>query len=254
MGKTPTKKTTSSSEAAKTSKNATKAVEAKRNPGQEALDAKLAAEADAKRVAMELEAEQQSRWCGKVWNATLPEMPKAMKKAEAAGLTPLILDNTPQKAVDTFYSYQGAQVIEGKKLVMQGRTPDGLAQVMQECKALMLRAMARGYTLYLRMTNCAADVKDSYQNPNTLPLEVWDRALVNRVLGENLLDMEDSPLRAVVTEDDCYEYDMGRGMFFVHKDFRVVICSHFEVEDYEEFLTRALPMERLQAIRIQDLP
>lgn len=228
-----------------------KVVEAK-NPGQAALDAKLAAEAQAKQAAAEAEREQQERWSGRVWPATLPEMPKAIKKAQDEGLTPLILDQTPHKAVDTFYSYQMAQVVEGKKLVMQGRDPAGLAQVMEESRQLLLRAMAKGFTLYLRMTNCAADIVSSYQDPKKLPVEVWDHSEVRKVLGENLVE-EDSPLKGVVDEDACFDHDMGSKDYFqVHKDFHVVVCSHFEVEDYEEFLARALPLDRMQAILINE--
>jgi len=59
----------------------------------------------------------------------------------------------------------------------------------------------------------------------------------------------DSALKEVITEDDQYEYG-SRGVFIVHRDFRVVVCSHFKVDDYEEFLARALPLDKLQAILV----
>lgn len=145
-------------------------------------------------------------------------------------------------------------MIEGKKLVMQGRDAAGLEQVMEESRTLLVRAMARGYTLYLRMTNCAADIIKSYQDPATLPLQVWDRESVAPVLGEDLFDLDGNPLKAVVREDDSFDYDMGGRSFFVHKDFNVVVCSWFAPEEYEEYLTRALPLENLQVIHITETP
>lgn len=225
----------------------------KKNPGQANLDAKLAAEAAAAKAEEDKKAEQAARWKPelKLWRASMTELTLAMNAAEAEGKTPLLLDHTEQKAVDTFFHYSShnPQVIEGKKLIMQGRDAAGLAEVMEESRGLLVRAMARGYTLYLRMTNCAADVIGKYQDPKALPIEVWDRLIVNQVRDEDLCDHEEHPLRAVVTEDDCAEYS-SVNYFGVHKEFRVVICSHFSEEDYGEFLERALPMEKLQAICI----
>jgi hypothetical protein len=118
---------------------------------------------------------------------------------------------------------------------------------MEESRQQLVRAMARGYTLYLRMTNCAADVKKSYQAEDTLPLQVWDREAVARAIGGDSA----SPLVAVVTEDDCEEFDWySRQEVVVHEDFRVVVCSHFELADYKDFLERALPLEKMQAISV----
>jgi len=227
------------------------AAEKEKNPGQVALDKKLAEEAEAKQAAAAVEAELAGRTSGKEWRITLPEMPKALLKAESEGKTPLLLDQTGHHGVDTFYSYQLAQVIEGKKLVMQGRDPAGLAQVMEESRTLLVRAMAKGYTLYLRMTNCAADLIGKYDQADTLPAQVWHHDVVKQVLDQDLFEMADHPLNAVIRDADCEEYG-GRGMFFVHKDFRVIVCSHFSPEDYEEFLTRALPLDKMQAIIVED--
>merc|ERR1711918_295930 len=118
---------------------------------------------------------------------------------------------------------------------------------LEESRTLLVRAMARGHTLYLRMTNCAADIIKSYQDPDTLPLEVWDRGVVGPVLDQDIFDPADCPLKAVVRMDDFFDYEMGQNSFYVHKDFNVVVCSHFAPEEYEEYLTRALPLDKLQA-------
>jgi len=90
-----------------TSKDATQ------NPGQIALNAKFAAEAAAKKEMQDMERAQLERWSGKVWPAHLKEIKKAMQKAQDEGKTPLLLDQTENKAVDTFYCYaEGAQIIE----------------------------------------------------------------------------------------------------------------------------------------------
>ena len=253
----PLKTSKSSSKPLKTSKssvNNTKNVKrttpdnagVDKNPGQAALDAKLAAKAIAAK-AREREAEEQNaRWSGKVWRASVAELKVVLTRAEEGGRTPLLLDHTEHKAVDSFYSYQMAQVIEGKKLVMQGRTAEGLAQVMEESRQLLVRAMERGFTLYLRMTNCAADIIKSYKDESSLPVEVWDRQEVAEVVGKNIFEVPDSKLKQVMRTEECD----GMDFFPVHKEFRVVVCSHFEEHDYQEFLAHALPLEKMQPIVI----
>jgi len=61
--------------------------------------------------------------------------------------------------------------------------------------------------------------------------------------------MQDSAFNAAIRDEDCED---GQGMFFVHKEFRVVVCSHFSVEDYEEFLVNALPLNKMQPIVVSE--
>merc|ERR1711977_507597 len=76
--------------------------------------------------------EAKSPWSGRIWKVPMPEMMAALAESEKIGKTPLLLDATEHKAVDTFYQYGGgmggggSRIIEGKKLVMEGRTPEGL--------------------------------------------------------------------------------------------------------------------------------
>merc|ERR1712054_225706 len=199
----------------------------------------MGAEKEAEETRRVAEQDFENRCSGKEWRVSMSEMPKAITKAEASGKTPLLLDMTSSHAIDTFYSYQMSQVIEGKKLVMQGRTDTGLAGVMEESRALMVRAMGRGFPLYLRMTNCAADVIGKYNDSRTLPVEVWDREEVQKVLEAGIFEKEGNPFVGAVRPEDCED---GLGMFWVHKEFRAIVCSHFEVDDYEQFLAAALPL------------
>merc|ERR1711998_140106 len=170
----PAKKPAAKKKAASTASKAAKSTKAEEipHPGQVALNAKLAAEKaeeDSKRAA---EVDLSARCSGKEWRVSMKEMPQALQKAESEGKTPLVLDGTASHAVDTFYSYQLAQVIEGKKLVMQGRDAQGLAEVMEEARSLMVRAVERGYTLYLRYSRVSiwmAGLGFAWQN--TVPLE-----------------------------------------------------------------------------------
>merc|ERR1711988_48349 len=235
----------------KTAAVAKTAAAKEKSPGQVALDKKLAAEEAAKQAALESEAEFAARCSGKVWRITMTEMPKAMRKAEEEMRTPLLLDATPHHAVDTFWSYRSAQIIEGKKLVLQGRDAPGLADVMEESRARLILAMAHGYTLYLRMTNCAADVIGKYDVADCLPAAVWNQDVVQQALEEDVMELPDHPLKSVVRDADCREHG-APAMFFVHKDFRVVVCSHLSVEDYEEFLVSALPLDKMQVIVVED--
>ena len=44
----------------------------------------------------------------------LTELPQALAKAKAGGKTPLIIDSTANKGVDSFYKYQSAQIVDAK--------------------------------------------------------------------------------------------------------------------------------------------
>merc|ERR1712054_485185 len=103
----------------------------------------MGAEKEAEETRRVAEQDFENRCSGKEWRVSMSEMPKAITKAETSGKTPLLLDMTSSHAVDTFYSYQMAQV-------MEGRDDSGLAAVMEESRELMVRAMARGFPLYLR--------------------------------------------------------------------------------------------------------
>merc|ERR1711977_690370 len=169
-----------------------------------------------------------------VWEVKVTEIKDAWHAAQQQGKTPLLLDQTENKVMDTFFQYQNAQIVEAKKLIMQGRTPDGLAEVLDEARMQLVRSMGRGYTLYVRMTNSAADFRGKYNNPEMFPIEVMDRAVVEGALEEEITEQGNHPLAGVVRD--------------VHKEFNVVVCSHFKVEDYEEFLSKSIPLDKCQAM------
>ena len=46
----------------------------------------------------------------------------AVERARSAGKTPLLVDNSRDKVVDTYYAYQSVQVLECKKMFMDEKT------------------------------------------------------------------------------------------------------------------------------------
>merc|ERR1711977_597762 len=170
--------------------------------------------------------EAKSPWSGRIWKVPMPEM-------MAGG---------------------GSRIIEGKKLVMEGRTPEGLDSVMDEARKNLIRALTRGETLYVLMTICAADLSGKYCGEDTLPALLWDREAVSRVVGETVDAGDDAGWSKVMRADDFEEFSSRLKCIFVDKGFRVVVCSHFSPDDYEDFLRGALPLEKFQPIVIENVP
>lgn len=58
---------------------------------------------------------------GALWRVEMTDLEVAIERALASGKTPLLLDSTPEKAVDAYYMYSPSEVIEAKRLVLDVR-------------------------------------------------------------------------------------------------------------------------------------
>ena len=162
----------------------------------------------------------------------------------------LLVDNTPERLVDTFYGYRHAQVLEAKAMVMDERMGrKSLAQIKESCRRVLVNAMKYGHTLYIRMSNTAAAFTTRYSDPRSLPLSIFDQAAIEGVrqnytypTGANLFGSGHA-LAAILRETDT-----EHGWFTARPGFEVVVSTHFAKADFAELLDRALPLNMLQPI------
>ena len=191
----------------------------------------------------------------------------AVERARRAGKTPLLIDNSEDRLVDTFYTYQPAQVLDAKKLLLEERQGTARSVVMEGARAQLVKAIRYGHIFYVRLANSACDFVGKYNGADTLPLEIFHAdkvAALNRefgsapaasladeeqdCVGANLFGAEQSPFAAVLRADDA-----AQGAFVPRRGLEVVLCTHFGAQDFGDFLSGKLPMDRVQPIAVVQL-
>ena len=131
--------------------------------------------------------------------------------------TALLVDNSADKVVDTFFLYRPVQVLEAKAMVIEERTcKRNRPQILEQARIKLVNAMRYGQTLYVRMSNTATQFVTTYSGPTTLPLAIFDQSAVGELQsrhsgpsGENLFG-SNHPLAGALQEEDT---EFG---FFLH--------------------------------------
>ena len=176
---------------------------------------------------------------------------EAIHRARTArGKTALLIDNSVDKVVDTFFMYRSTQILEAKQMVVDERMrKKSRAQILESARQRLVNAMRYGQTLYIRMSNTATSFKQYYTSPTTLPLAVFDQACIDSLrslytppAGDNLFGSS-HPLAGALREADT-----EHGFFQCRHGFEVVVSTHLAKDDVGDLLGRALPMDKLQPI------
>ena len=176
----------------------------------------------------------------------------ALARVRASGQrTPLIVDASEHHVCDTFFTYRHAQFVEAKALFLRERNGTPREELMEELRCHLVNAMRHGHILYVRLGSSACDFVGTYHGRDTFPLEVFHAptiASLGRLAedGVNLFE-SDHPLAAVLRESDP---GCQHGVFVLKPGFEVVVCTHFGVDDYADFLflDGRLPMDEMQPI------
>lgn len=186
----------------------------------------------------------------------------AINRAHLLGRTVLLIDNSDDSIVDTYYDYNAALIVEAKKMVLDvARGSATVDEVLEQCRVQLVDGMRFGKTLYIRMTNSAADFASTFNAADKFPLSLFDRTIVGSLEDykegtANNLWGSDHPLAACLREED-----LSQGIFqprFSHKSnvdgvtqgFEVVLCTQFPTDEFHSFLADALPMPNLQPIKL----
>lgn len=209
-----------------------------------------AAEA-AKEAAKKEEAEQKaSMYSGDgVWYIKLPQLLEAVDKAYEKGKTPLIIDNTEGFRTEVFFQYQSAQIIEGKKLIVEKAKGSSVEDLMAEVRDKFWAAhcFKYGSTVVFRLANSAPDFKNTFKSEVFPTLALLDANEVKKVLGHEQSDnFKGSPFFAMCANDDQRTEHTCMG---VHDKFRVVAITQFQEADYQEFLDPMFPLDLMQPIK-----
>ena len=262
-----------------------------RNAAMAAQAQAAADEAKGKPSASSADADKSS-YEGAVWNVLATDLEVAVERCLASGKTPLLLDNTNDKAVDAYYLYASAMIIEAKKTVLEVRSAgvtlekareslrEPLMQSMKYVHACKQQKQHITHHLLLALSLCTSH----HHLPLSLPLTYlhflpaphrYGHTLVVRMANsaadfltsycspeafplqvfEQPVWPNDTPLELSSSSPFAKvlkEKDLTGGKFHVNKDFRVVVTSTFKPESYERFLKESLPLDKLQAICICD--
>lgn len=129
--------------------------------------------------------------------------------------------------------------IEAKKLLVEVSIYKkvSIEDALESLRKQLVIALKHGRTLVIRMSDTAIHWEKKFTHPDFFPIECFKH-------GGRELFKEDVYKKVIRDEDKDHN------VFVVHPDFKVVITSMFQVEDYEEFLKDSVPLEWVVPIRI----
>jgi len=184
-----------------------------------------------------------------VWQISIKDVLEAINEAHKKGKTALILDNTPNQRVETFFAYRGAFIIECKKLIVDKAKGAKVEDLLSEERDRFWsgKCFKYGQTVVFRLANTACDLKGTFNSGIFPTLAMLDRTEVAKVLGaENANNAKSSPfIKMARTSDEEMELTCSG----INEQFAVVVISQFTEEDYEEFLKDMLPLELFQPMK-----
>ncbi|TPX59695.1 hypothetical protein PhCBS80983_g02304 [Powellomyces hirtus] len=156
--------------------------------------------------------------------------------------TPLILDRS--RRVGTFFQYSSdfdGIFIPAKKFLLQTLVQKTMTmqEALETLRGTLVTAMKYGRTLVIDMADSATDFLHKFTSDTEFP-----SAIVLAECGRKIAREEH--WSRVVREED-----KEKGVFVVREGFKVIITSVFELEDYEDFLKSAIPMDEMIPIHIQ---
>ena len=146
--------------------------------------------------------------------------------------TPLILDSSNR--VDTFFEYSAdysGVFIDAKKYVVETLILKRMTHedAMEEMRQKLVVALKYGRTLVIRMGDSAADFKKRFTDPKFFPSKLV------LVQGGKEMFNETNYIQVV------RQQDLEQGTFVVRPDFKVVVTSVFQIEDFDDFLANSFP-------------
>lgn len=160
--------------------------------------------------------------------------------AVSEGKTPLVIDDSEDNKVDTFFGYRSFPVIDGKKMGLdKSMRKISVPEIMEEARKKLVLAIKIGMPLIIAMTKSCTDfamtfndtkARELYGLPSDLsflPIELFDNG------GKKLLSNEF--LEALIRKGDERK-DTGDLAISRNPDgFHVILTSQFSPEDYEDY-------------------
>ena len=176
----------------------------------------------------------------------LTELTNACEAAIRQGKTPLVVDDSEDSKVDTFFSYQSSIIFDGKKMGLDKsmrKVPVG--DIMEENRKKLVGAIQYGYPVVIALTKSVTDFATTFSDEACLkaedqqglvfkdgqqsyfPIEIFKNA------GKGLLTEES--MNRLFREEDKKD-TCGLAMCRSPDTFHVIVTTNFSPEDFEEYL------------------
>lgn len=191
-----------------------------------------------------------NKWCRKVTleNSTMYcnflDIEETLIAAFATGLTPLIIDTSPDEKLCTYYNYQPDVILlECKNMILEySRLP--LVKCLESARQRLVNAMKFGKLLALRMGSSAPDFKNTFHDgclhPNELPTVLLPgQPQPQAYFPREVLINAGKPLKSDGWADKIFrEEDMKphKNFALCRDTFRVCLISQLKLEDIDEYL------------------
>jgi len=202
------------------------------------------AEIAAKDVAGEAEAaEKAARFAGDgMWKVVLRDLKDAIMEARNKGKTPLIIDNIENHRAEAFFALSlDVHIIECKKMIMYTSKAKGatVEDVLEEERQRFIKAEC-----FKRLANTACELNGAFNSEVFPSLALFDAAEVARVSAD-ASKVKDSPFYKMAL-DRCEVLDLEA--YGIASEFNVVALTHFQEDEYEEYLQSAIALHLFQPI------
>jgi len=221
----------------------------------ETVESKIVeAKAEEERKEQEAQAARQARLdrCSGdgVWKVPLRDLEFAMDRAHQNRKTPLIIDNTENQRVETYFTYRSCYVIECKKWITEKALKKmSAADILKEERDKFFRAKCfkHGQTVMFRLATTACDLNNTFSSPEFPSTDLLNRAALAKILGvDNASNFKGSPFEKMCPDSESLMEHTAMG---VHENFNVLAITLFKEEDYEGYLKDMIPLSDLQPIK-----
>lgn len=181
-----------------------------------------------------------------VKSVPLTDLLTVVEAAVKNGKTPLVVDNSEDCKVDTFFSYRSAVVIDGKKMGLdKSMRSVPVSEIMESTRSKLVGALKLGYPLVIALTKSVTDFATTFsdeackskEDGNGLDFKDGSQSYfpqeVFKGAGRGLLS--DEWLNKLFRDEDKKDTS-GFAMSRSPETFHVIITSNFAPEDFEEYL------------------
>lgn len=185
----------------------------------------------------------------------LVDVDDAVESAFQTGLTPLIVDQSPDDKVSTYYSYQPNMVIlESKTMIMDHFVKNNsVLQCLEYARRRLVTAMKYGKTLVVRMSTSSPDFQTIFRDECVPGLDNSEKMSaffpLDAIIEGGKRLHEDGWADRLFREDDMKPH---KNFCLCRSEFRVCFTTQFALDDIDEFLFKhSLPgKERFKVVCI----
>mmetsp|Transcript_24695 Transcript_24695/g.32234 ORF Transcript_24695/g.32234 Transcript_24695/m.32234 type:complete len:241 (+) Transcript_24695:131-853(+) len=177
----------------------------------------------------------------------LSDLPAKIEETIASGKWPLILDSNENSPAISFLTYQQMLCVEAKKAVAEVsiKKIKTVEEMREEWRQNLSKCLIHknkvgstpGFTFWLHMANSAVSFKEQYctGDDGDFPLVMFDCEEMKK----------EEVKKKFIKEGEMEPGDI------LGNEFKMIITSQFQVEDYKEFLENALPLEKLHVLNVK---